>query len=257
MKAVILAGGFGTRLSEVTDLMPKPMVEIDGKPILWHIMKIYSSFGYNDFIILLGYKGYVIKEYFANYFLHQSDVEINLKDNSIKILNSTSEPWKITLIDTGQTSMTGGRVKQAERLIGNEPFFLTYGDGVSDINIDELLQEHRKNGGAITMTSVQPDGRFGTFESGVDGKVSEFLEKPRGDGSWINGGYFVCEPKIFNYIKNGDDTIFEQEPLQEMASDGELYCYQHNGFWKCMDTLKDKNDLNEMCKADAAPWVTW
>ena len=257
MKAVILAGGFGTRLSEVTDLTPKPMVEIDGKPILWHIMKIYSSFGYNDFVILLGYKGYVIKEYFANYFLHQSDVEINLKDNSIEILNSSSEPWKITLVDTGQNTMTGGRVKRVEKLIGNESFFLTYGDGVSDINIEKLLKEHHRNGGTITMTSVQPDGRFGTFESGSDGKVSKFLEKPRGDGSWINGGYFVCEPEVFNYIKNGDATIFEQEPLQEMASDGKLYTYRHNGFWKCMDTLKDKNDLNEMCQADAAPWVSW
>lgn len=257
MKAVILAGGFGTRLSEVTDLIPKPMVEINGKPILWHIMKIYSSFGYNDFVILLGYKGYVIKEYFANYFLHSSDVEINLQDNSVEILNSSSEPWKITLIDTGQNTMTGGRVKRIEKLVGNESFFLTYGDGVSDINIEDLLREHRKNGAAITMTSVQPDGRFGTFESRSDGKVSRFLEKPRGDGSWINGGFFVCEPKVFNYIKNGDSTIFEQEPLQEMASDGALYTYQHNGFWKCMDTLKDKNDLNEMCQAGTAPWIHW
>ena len=257
MKTVILAGGFGTRLSEVTELTPKPMVEIDGRPILWHIMKIYSSFGHNDFVILLGYKGYVIKEYFANYFLHQSDVEINLKDNSIEILNSSSEPWKITLVDTGQNTMTGGRVKRVQKLIGNESFFLTYGDGVSDINIDQLLKEHRRNGGAITMTSVQPDGRFGTFESSADGKVSEFLEKPRGDGSWINGGYFVCEPEVFNYIKNGDETVFEQEPLQRMASEGELYTYRHNGFWKCMDTLKDKNDLNEMCQFGSAPWVSW
>lgn len=257
MKVVILAGGYGTRLSEVTDLIPKPMVEINGKPILWHIMKIYSSFGYNDFVILLGYKGYVIKEYFANYFLHSSDVEINLQDNSVEILNSSSEPWKITLIDTGQNTMTGGRVKRIEKLVGNESFFLTYGDGVSDINIEDLLREHRKNGAAITMTSVQPDGRFGTFESRSDGKVSRFLEKPRGDGSWINGGFFVCEPKVFNYIKNGDSTIFEQEPLQEMASDGALYTYQHNGFWKCMDTLKDKNDLNEMCEAGTAPWICW
>lgn len=257
MKAVILAGGYGTRLSEVTDLIPKPMVEINGKPILWHIMKIYSSFGYNDFVILLGYKGYVIKEYFANYFLHSSDVEINLQDNSVEILNSSSEPWKITLIDTGQNTMTGGRVKRIEKLVGNESFFLTYGDGVSDINIEDLLREHRKNGAAITMTSVQPDGRFGTFESRSDGKVSRFLEKPRGDGSWINGGFFVCEPKVFNYIKNGDSTIFEQEPLQEMASEGELYTYRHNGFWKCMDTLKDKNDLNEMCESGSASWVSW
>ena len=257
MKAVILAGGFGTRLSEVTGLTPKPMVEINGRPILWHIMKIYSSFGYNDFVILLGYKGYVIKEYFANYFLHQSDVEINLQNNSVEILNSSSEPWKITLVDTGQNTMTGGRVKRIEKLIGNESFFLTYGDGVADIDIRELMMEHRSNSGVITMTSVQPDGRFGTFESGPDGKVSDFLEKPRGDGSWINGGYFVCEPEVFKYIKNGDSTIFEQEPLKEMASDGVLYTYRHHGFWKCMDTLKDKQDLNEMCQAAKAPWVSW
>jgi glucose-1-phosphate cytidylyltransferase len=208
MKVVILAGGFGTRLSEVTDLIPKPMVEIDGKPILWHIMKTYSSFGYDDFVILLGYKGYLIKEYFANYFLHQSNIEVNLKDNSIDILNSSSEPWKITLVDTGQNTMTGGRIKQVEKIIGNKTFFLTYGDGVSDVNIENLLEEHKLKGGAITMTSVQPDGRFGTFESHEDGKVRKFLEKPRGDGSWINGGYFVCEPEIFKYITNGNSTVF-------------------------------------------------
>ncbi|MDA9762918.1 glucose-1-phosphate cytidylyltransferase [Gammaproteobacteria bacterium] len=257
MKAVILAGGFGTRLSEATDLIPKPMVEVDGKPILWHIMKIYSSYGYNEFIVLLGYKGYVIKEYFANYFLHQSDVEINLKNNSIEILNSSSEPWKITLVDTGQNTMTGGRIKRVQNLVGDEPFFLTYGDGVSDINIDELLEEHRKNKATVTMTSVQPDGRFGTFESTLGGKVTKFLEKPSGDGSWINGGYFVCQPNVFNYIKNGDSTIFEQEPLEGLANDGELYTYRHKGFWKCMDTLKDKNDLNEMCHDNVAPWITW
>ena len=257
MKAVILAGGFGTRLSEATDLIPKPMVEVDGKPILWHIMKIYSSYGYNEFIVLLGYKGYVIKEYFANYFLHQSDVEIDLKNNSIEILNSSSEPWKITLVDTGQNTMTGGRIKRVQNLVGDEPFFLTYGDGVSDINIDELLEEHRKNKATVTMTSVQPDGRFGTFESTLGGKVTKFLEKPSGDGSWINGGYFVCQPNVFNYIKNGDSTIFEQEPLEGLANDGELYTYRHKGFWKCMDTLKDKNDLNKMCHDNVAPWITW
>lgn len=257
MKTVILAGGFGTRLSEVTDLKPKPMVEIDGKPILWHIMKTYSSYGHNDFVILLGYKGYVVKEYFANYFLHQSDVVINLKDNSIEILNSSSEPWKITLIDTGQETMTGGRVKRIESVIGNESFFLTYGDGVSNVNIDELYQEHKNNKALLTMTSVQPDGRFGTFESSIDGKVNKFLEKPKGDGSWINGGYFVCEPEIFKYIKKGDLTVFEQEPLQDMASDGVLFTYKHKGFWKCMDTLKDRNDLNQMCQDKNAPWITW
>lgn len=257
MKVVILAGGFGTRLSEVTSLTPKPMVEIGGKPILWHIMKTYSSFGYNEFVVLLGYKGYVIKEYFANYFLHQSDVEINLQNNSVEVLNSSSEPWKITLVDTGQESMTGGRIKRIESLIDNKPFFLTYGDGVANINIDELLTEHRSNGGTLTMTSVQPDGRFGTFESDPEGKVNDFLEKPRGDGSWINGGYFVCEPEVFNYIKDGDTTVFEQEPLKDMASDGVLFTYRHRGFWKCMDTLKDKQDLNEMCKTGKAPWVSW
>ena len=257
MKVVILAGGLGTRLSEVTDIRPKPMVEIGGKPILWHIMKIYSSYRYNDFVILLGYKGYVIKEYFANYFLHQSDVTINLEKNSVEILNSSTEPWKITLIDTGLNTMTGGRVKRVEKIIDNEPFFLTYGDGVSDINIDELLEAHKNYGGKITMTAVQPDGRFGSFESNSDGKVRKFVEKPRGDGAWINGGYFVCEPEVFDYIRDGDSTVFEQEPLQKMASDGELYTYRHRGFWKCMDTLKDKNDLNQMCQDTLAPWVTW
>jgi glucose-1-phosphate cytidylyltransferase len=257
MRVVILAGGLGTRLSEVTDLTPKPMVEIGGKPILWHIMKTYSKYGFNDFIILLGYKGYVIKEYFANYFLHQSDVCINLKENNLEVLSTFSEPWKVTLIDTGVNTMTGGRIKRIEKIINNESFFLTYGDGVSDINISELLEAHKNNDGKVTMTSVQPDGRFGTFEGSPDGRVNKFLEKPRGDGSWINGGYFVCEPEVFNYIRDCDSTIFEQEPLQDMALDGLLYRYEHRGFWKCMDTLKDKIDLNKMCENNQAPWVTW
>ena len=257
MKVLILAGGFGTRLSEVTDLKPKPMVEINGKPILWHIMKTYSFYGYNDFVILLGYKGYMIKEYFANYFLHQSDVTINLKDNNIEVLNNSSEPWKITLVDTGLHTMTGGRIKRVEKIVGDEPFLLTYGDGVADVNIDELVSAHLSHDGAITMTAVQPDGRFGTFEDGVGGKISTFLEKPRGDGSWINGGYFVCDPKVFDYIKSSDSTIFEQQPLQELASDGELYRFRHSGFWKCMDTLKDRNDLDEMCVNNSAPWIVW
>jgi len=257
MKVVILAGGFGTRLSEITGLTPKPMVEVGGKPILWHIMKTYSSFGYDEFVILLGYKGHVIKEYFANYFLHHSDIEINLKDNSIEILNSPSESWKITLVDTGKKTMTGGRIKRIENLIGDAPFFLTYGDGVADVNIEDLYNSHCSSGGSITMTSVQPEGRFGSVESLPDGKVTKFLEKPRGDNSWINGGYFVCEPKVFKYINDGDATIFEQEPLQQMADDGELFTYKHTGFWKCMDTLKDKKDLNEMCLKNCAPWITW
>ena len=257
MKVLILAGGLGTRLSEITDVRPKPMVEIDGKPILWHIMKIYSAHGYDDFLILLGYKGYMIKEYFANYFLHESDVSINLKNNELEILNNSSEPWKITLIDTGTKTMTGGRIKQAQRFVGDEQFMLTYGDGLSNINISKLIKAHASHPGAITMTAVQPDGRFGTFSEGENGKVDSFLEKPSGDGSWINGGFFVCEPEVFDYIDNDNNTIFEHNPLNKLASDGKLYTYKHNGFWKCMDTLKDKNDLNEMCIKGNAPWVTW
>ena len=258
MKVLLLAGGFGTRLSEETDLRPKPMVEIGGRPILWHIMKMYSKYGYNDFVILLGYKGYYIKEYFANYFLHQSDVIIDLAKNSMEIHKSSSEPWRVNLVDTGLQSMTGGRVARVKDIVCNEPFMLTYGDGVSDINIDELVRFHESHSGAITMTSVQPDGRFGAMELGEDGKtVLSFLEKPRGDGSWINGGFFVCDPKVFDYITEGDVTIFEQQPLQNLATDGELFTYQHKGFWKCMDTLKDKNDLNAMIERNKAPWITW
>lgn len=257
MKVLILAGGFGTRLSEVTDLIPKPMVQIDGKPILWHIMKIYSSYGYNDFVILLGYKSYIIKEYFANYFLHQSDITIDLKENRVEVINNSSEPWKITLIDTGINTMTGGRIKRAQDIVGNEPFLLTYGDGVSDVNINSLVEFHASHSGSITMTAVQPDGRFGTFEDRNDGKINKFLEKPRGDGSWINGGFFVCNPNVFDYILEGDNSIFEQEPLQKLASEGELYRYQHSGFWKCMDTLRDKNELNEMSQSNSAPWISW
>ena len=213
MKVLILAGGFGTRLSEETDLRPKPMLEIGGRPILWHIMKLYSRYGHNDFVILLGYKGYVIKEYFANYFLHQSDVTIDLATNKLSVLNNTSEPWRITLLDTGVDTLTGGRVKRAEPVVGREPFMLTYGDGVSDVDLDALLRFHRKHGKAITMTGVQPDGRFGTFDAGADDRVASFLEKPRGDGSWINGGFFVCEPEVFDYIRLGDRSVFEREPL--------------------------------------------
>jgi glucose-1-phosphate cytidylyltransferase len=256
MKVLLLAGGFGTRLSEETDIRPKPMVEIDGKPILWHIMKMYSQHGYNEFVVLLGYKGYCIKEYFANYFLHQSDVTIDLSNNEMKIQKNTSEPWVVTLLDTGLYSMTGGRIKRAQEVVGDEPFMLTYGDGVSDVNITELVAFHKRHGKAITMTSVQPDGRFGAIEIEGD-KITKFLEKPKGDGSWINGGFFVCEPSVFNYIKNGDDTIFEQEPLQELANHGELYSYKHSGFWKCMDTLKDKHDLEVMLKSKTAKWKSW
>nr|BCN18885.1 glucose-1-phosphate cytidylyltransferase [Vibrio cholerae] len=256
MKVLILAGGFGTRLSEETDVRPKPMVEIGGKPILWHIMKIYSQHGYNDFIILLGYKGYYIKEYFSNYFLHQSDVTIDLKNNAMKIHKNTSEEWTVTLLDTGLHSMTGGRVKRAQEIIGDQPFMLTYGDGVSDVNITELVDFHKSHGKAITMTAVQPDGRFGAIEIEGD-KITQFLEKPKGDGSWINGGFFVCQPEVFDYITEGDGTVFEQAPLQKLAENGELYSYKHHGFWKCMDTLKDKIDLDEMLKNNKAKWKSW
>ena len=257
MKVLILAGGMGTRLSEETNLIPKPMVEIDGKPILWHIMKIYSAHGYNDFIILLGYKGYVIKEYFANYFLHKSDVTFNMKENKMIIHEEHCEPWNVTLIDTGLHTMTGGRVKRAQKYVGDEPFMLTYGDGVSDIDIGKLVEFHKAHGKAVTMTSVQPEGRFGALVFNEDGEVTSFAEKPKGDGSWINAGFFVCEPKVFDYITEGDSTIFERAPLENLAKDGQLYTYHHNGFWKCMDTLRDKQQLQAMCDEGNAPWISW
>lgn len=257
MKAVILAGGFGSRLSEETDLKPKPMVEIAGKPILWHIMKIYSAHGINDFVILLGYKGYYIKEFFANYFLHQSDISINLKNNSIKVLNNSSEEWNVTLVDTGLNTMTGGRIKKAQEIIGNKPFMLTYGDGVADIDITKLLKFHKSHGKILTMTSAQPDGRFGALDIDKNNKVIEFKEKPRGDGSWINAGFFVCEPKIFDYIKDGDSTVFEQNPLRNLAKDNQIYTYKHDSFWMPMDTLRDKNVLQELWKNNNAKWKIW
>ena len=255
MKVLLLAGGFGTRLSEETDIRPKPMAEIGGKPIIWHIMKGYSHYGFNEFVILLGYKGYYIKEYFGNYFLHQSDVTIDLSTNGIEVHNNTSEPWKVTLLETGQDTMTGGRIKRAKNFIGNEPFLLTYGDGVSDVDLSDLIQFHKKHGKLITMTAVQPEGRFGALET--DGtRVSSFLEKPKGDGSWINGGFFVCQPEVLDYIA-GDQTVFEQEPLMQLAKNGELFNYRHKGFWKCMDTLRDKKVLNEMWDKGQAKWKTW
>jgi len=257
MKAVILAGGYGSRLSEETTLKPKPMVEIGGKPILWHIMKIYSSHGINDFVILLGYKGYYIKEYFANYFLHQSDVTIDLKDNSIKVINNSSEPWKVTLLDTGLNTMTGGRIKRAQNYIGNEPFMLTYGDGVADLNIKDLLKFHKSHGKLLTMTSAQPDGRFGALDIDDKNKVNEFKEKPKGDGSWINAGYFVCEPEVLKYITEGDETVFEQTPLRSLAKNGEIFTYKHNSFWMPMDTIRDKNVLNDLWLNNKATWKTW
>jgi len=256
MKVLLLAGGFGTRLSEETDIRPKPMVEIGGRPILWHIMKIYSHYGFNDFVVLLGYKGYYIKEYFANYFLHQSDVTIDLQNNSMEIHHNTSEPWKVTLIDTGIDSMTGGRIKRAKDYINNETFMLTYGDGVGDIDINQLLKFHRQHKKLLTITSSQPDGRFGALQIGENNRVENFLEKPKGDGSWINCGFFVCEPSVLDYIE-GDDTVFEQEPLERLAREGEVYTYKHYGFWKPMDTLRDKNELNKMWENGEAKWKIW
>ena len=257
MKALILAGGFGTRLSEETDIKPKPMVEVGGKPILWHIMKTYSHYGINEFVIMLGYKGYYIKEYFANYFLHQSDVTINMLNGDMEVHNNSSEPWKVTLLDTGLNAMTGARVKKAKEHIGNKPFMLTYGDGVADIDIQETLAFHQQHGKLMTMTSAQPEGRFGALHINKNDQVTTFEEKPKGDGSWINAGYFVCQPEVLDYIDNGDDVIFEQEPLRRLAQDAEIFTYKHEGFWMPMDTLRDKTKLNEMYESGNAPWVTW
>ena len=257
MKVLILAGGMGTRLAEETGVVPKPMVEIGGHPILWHIMKIYSHYGFNEFIILLGYKGYIIKEYFANYFLHQSDVTFDLANNSMEIHEQHCEPWKVTLIDTGLNTSTGGRVLRAKKYVGNEPFMLTYGDGISNINIQELIEFHKKHGKIATLTSVQPEGRYGTITSGATGQISDFVEKPKGDGAWINAGFFVLQPEVFDYIKEGDATIFEHGPLETLAKDGQLYTYRHEDFWKCMDTLRDKIVLQEMWDKGNTPWKSW
>ncbi|ASO06662.1 glucose-1-phosphate cytidylyltransferase [Arenibacter algicola] len=255
MKVLLLAGGLGTRISEETHLKPKPMVEIGGKPILWHIMKMYSHYGFNEFVVLLGYKGYVVKEFFANYFMHQSDITVDLAENKMTIHDNKSEPWKITLLDTGLHSMTGGRLLRARKYVGDESFMLTYGDGVSDVNIKALEEYHQSHSGCITMTSVQPDGRFGSLEMDGD-RISRFMEKPKGDGGWINGGFFVCDPKVFDYL-DGDSTIFEREPLERMAVDKELFAFKHTGFWKPMDTLRDKNQLEEMLINNTAKWKTW
>ncbi|GAB4036583.1 glucose-1-phosphate cytidylyltransferase [Spirosoma jeollabukense] len=256
MKVVILAGGLGTRLSEETVVKPKPMVEIGGMPILWHIMKIYSAHGYNEFVVCLGYKGYMVKEYFANYFLHQSDVTIDLSTNQVQIHDSYAEPWKITLVDTGKDSMTGGRIKRIRHHIGNEPFLLTYGDGVGDINITELVAFHQANGKRCTLTAVQPSARFGALDVSDSKHVNSFLEKPRGDGAWINGGFFVCQPEVFNYIE-GDHTSWERYPLETLAAEGELMAFQHTGFWKPMDTLRDKLELETAWNAGTADWKIW
>lgn len=255
-KVLILAGGLGTRLSEETTIKPKPMVEIGGKPILWHIMKIYSGHGFNEFVILCGYKGQVIKEYFSNYFLHQNDMSIDLKNNKIEYFNNASESWKITLIDTGELTMTGGRIKRAKSYINNETFLLTYGDGVSDANIKEAYEFHKKHGKNLTVTAVQPEARYGILDIKNESDVEGFLEKPKGESGWINGGFFVCEPQILDYINN-DSTIFEREPMQKIALDGHMKAFKHEGFWQCMDTVRDKTKLQEMWESGDAPWKNW
>lgn len=256
MKVVILAGGFGTRLSEETVNIPKPMVNIGEKPILWHIMKIYSHYGYNDFVICLGYKGYVIKEYFINYFMHMSDITVDLSNGGIKVHNSQAEDWKITLVDTGLNTMTGGRIKRVKEYLYNKTFMLTYGDGVADVNIKELVDYHKEHGKLATLTSVQPSGRFGALTMNEKGEVESFIEKPAGDGAWINGGFFVLEPEVIDYITD-DSTIWEREPLEQLSKDGELYAYKHKGFWKPMDTLRDKNELEKLWSSKKAPWKVW
>lgn len=256
MKAVILAGGLGTRLSEETHLRPKPMVEIGGRPILWHVMKIYAAHGINDFIICAGYKGYMIKEYFANYSLHESDVTFDLTKDQMTVHRRKGEPWKVTIIDTGEHTMTGGRLKRVKDYIGDETFCLTYGDGVGDVAIDKLIEFHRTHGGEATVTAVRPPGRFGSLDMGENGVVKSFIEKPEGDGSWINGGFFVLEPSVIDLIAD-DRTIWEKGPLEALALSRQLFAYQHGGFWIPMDTLRDKAQLEGLWSAGNAPWKTW
>ena len=257
MKVVILAGGFGTRISEESHLKPKPMIEIGERPILWHIMKTYSNYGYNEFVICLGYKGYCIKEYFAHYFLHESDVTFDFSNQNERVVHHHSaEPWSVTLVNTGLETMTGGRVKRVQPYIGNEPFLLTYGDGVSDVDINALVAYHAQHGKLATVTSVQPSGRFGALDLAEGNIVRGFQEKPKGDGSWINAGFFVLEPKIFDYIA-ADDTVLEKEPLEKLSNDRELVAYKHDGFWQPMDTLRDKNYLEDLWRFGKAPWKKW
>lgn len=257
MKVLLLAGGYGTRLSEETSRIPKPMVEIGGYPILWHIMKLYSHYGFNDFVVLLGYKGYCIKEYFANYFLHCADVTIDLAKGAVETLNSRSEPWRVTLIDTGLNTMTGGRIKRVSEIVGRERFMLTYGDGVANIDLNHLVRTHEAHGKLATMTSVQPAGRFGKIISDDSGRITSFQEKPPDEGTRINGGFFVLEPEVFDYLPNDDSCIFERAPLQKLTSDGQLFEYRHDGFWQCMDTVRDLQLLNELWENNKAEWKLW
>lgn len=257
MKVVILAGGFGTRLSEETRFIPKPMVEIGGKPILWHIMKLYSYYGFNDFVILSGYKSHIIKEYFVNYYQRYSDITVDMQNNSVEIHKMQTEPWKVTILYTGQNTMTGGRIKKAQQYIGNERFLLTYGDGISDVNILETIDKHEKSNKILTMTAVQLAGRFGALVIKDDNMITSFMEKPKGDESWINGGFFVCEPQVFDYIENDDSITFEKAPLENIAKNHQLNAYKHYGFWKPMDTLRDKNELTDLWVNNKAPWAVW
>ena len=257
MKAVLLAGGFGTRISEESSIKPKPMVEIGGKPILWHIMKAYSSHGINEFVICCGYKSHVIKEYFSNYHIHCSDVTFDLKNNSMVVHTSRVEPWKVTLVETGDSTMTGGRLKRVKDYIGDETFCFTYGDGVSDVDISQLLAFHKKQGGLATMTAVQPPGRFGAFQlDHNESRVSSFKEKPDGDGAWVNSGFFILEPAVIDYIE-GDSTVWEKEPMETLACNNELSAFRHHGFWQPMDTLRDKHVLEDLWQSGKAPWRIW
>jgi glucose-1-phosphate cytidylyltransferase len=252
MKCVILAGGLGTRISEETALRPKPMIEVGGKPILWHLMKIYSAFGINDFIVCAGYRGYVIKEYFANYFLHTSDVTFDMRDNAMEVHKKHAEPWKVTIVDTGEHTMTGGRIKRVGPYIGNETFCMTYGDGLSDVNIRQSIEQHRTYKRLATVTAVQPSGRFGALQLEAD-SVTGFIEKPEGDGGWINGGFFVLEPQVLDYIE-GDSTIWERDPMQRLAKENQLTAFEHRGFWQPMDTLREKIMLEDLWSKGNAPW---
>lgn len=256
MKVILLAGGFGTRISEESYLKPKPMIEIGDRPILWHIMKLYSHYGYNEFIICLGYKGYAIKEFFADYFLHMSDVTFDLKNNHMQIHSNYSEPWTVTLVDTGLDTMTGGRLKRVKDYIVDEPFLLTYGDGVCNVNMHELVKFHKAHSKMVTLTAIQPEGRFGMLQINDENSIDRFKEKIKEDGGWINGGFMVCEPEIMDYIE-GDATILEKDPLETIARMGQLKAYKHEGFWQCMDTLRDKNLLDELWKNGKAPWKVW
>jgi len=259
MKTVIFAGGLGTRFSEKTQYMPKPMIEIGGKPILWHIMKIYSAYGIKEFIICGGYKQYVIKEYFINYFMHNNDITVDISDNSVQLLENHTEDWKVTIVDTGLDTMTAGRLKRVQKYIGQEPFLLTYGDGVIDLDIKESIESHRKSGAIISMTVYKPVGRFGAVKINPEtNNVESFMEKPDGQGNWINAGFFVCEPEVFNYLhEDADSTMFERQPLEDMVKDGKIHAFKHRGFWKPMDMLRDNIELENLWNQGIAPWKVW